>query len=103
MWWTTVRKPPYPYVDGYKLLGFVYPPSANPYPEPTKPVKEGDIGADVKWLQWELAEGGYLRKDEIDGSFGVITLGALLAFQFKNNLEVDGVCGPKTRAMLKMN
>ena len=30
----------------------------------------------------------------------IITLGALLAFQFKNNLEVDGLCGPKTGAAL---
>lgn len=101
-WCTTVRKPPYAYMDGYKLLGFVYLPNINPYLEPTRPLKEGYIGSDVKWLQWELVEGGYLRDNEIDGSFGVITLGALLAFQLKNGLEVDGVCGPKTREMLKM-
>lgn len=94
--WTTHRKPPYPYKDGYKLLGFVYPPDS----VPTKPIRKGDKGEDVVWLQTELVDWGYLRKSEIDGSFGKITLGGLLAFQFENGLEVDGVCGPATRNAL---
>lgn len=94
-------KPPYVYGSQYKLLGFVYQPSKNPYPEPTRALKKGMVGSDVKWMQFELIESGYLRSNELDGSFGTITLGALLAFQFEHSLEVDGVCGPKTRAMLK--
>ena len=63
-------------------------------------VRKGDKGAAVKELQTKLAAKGYLRKTEIDGDFGKITLGALLAYQFENSLEVDGVCGPKTWASL---
>jgi peptidoglycan hydrolase-like protein with peptidoglycan-binding domain len=51
-------------------------------------------------MQAALALAGYLRVSEIDGDFGNITFGALLAFQFDNNLEVDGICGPKTQAAL---
>ncbi|MBP0976462.1 MAG: peptidoglycan-binding protein, partial [Oscillospiraceae bacterium] len=43
---------------------------------------------------------GYMRKSEIDGDFGRITLGAVCAFQLENKLEVDGICGPKTQAAL---
>lgn len=102
--WTTLRKPPYSYGSAYKLLGFVYQPesvTANPYPEPHRALKKGAVGSDVKWMQYELVESGYLRSNEIDGGFGTITLGALLAFQFEHALEVDGVCGPKTRTVMK--
>jgi len=51
-------------------------------------------------MQERLAERGYLRSSEIDGSFGRITLGAILAFQFEQGLDADGVCGAKTRAAL---
>jgi peptidoglycan hydrolase-like protein with peptidoglycan-binding domain len=56
----------------------------------------------VQQMQQALFERGYLRKSEIDGDFGKITLGAVLAFQFENKLEVDGVCGQKTKAALKL-
>lgn len=67
---------------------------------PIGTIKKGDKGDAVKWLQTRLAEKGYLRSTEIDGDFGVITLGGLLAFQLENDLEVDGLCGPKTKAAL---
>jgi peptidoglycan hydrolase-like protein with peptidoglycan-binding domain len=51
-------------------------------------------------MQTALADRGYLRASEIDGDFGKITLGALLAFQLENGLDVDGICGPKTAAAL---
>ena len=99
--WTATRKPPFAYASGYKLLGFIYQPQANPYPEPTRALKKGMYGSDVKWMQYELIESGYLRSNELDGSFGTITLGALLAFQFEHSLDVDGVCGAITRQHLK--
>lgn len=92
--WTTVRKYPYDYKDGYKLLGFVYQPK--PYNPVYLPITKGQRGESVRWMQTQLARLGYLRTKEIDGSFGKITLGALLAFQFENGLEVDGKCGKKT-------
>lgn len=69
---------------------------------PTGTIKKGDKGDSVKWLQTRLAEKGYLRESEIDGSFGRITLGALLAFQMESGLAVDGACGPKTKAKLEV-
>lgn len=90
---------------GYKFLGFIKNPAVedtkkNPYKEPKRALRLGDNGEDVMWLQWELKERGLLA-DKVDGSFGYYTLGALLCFQFLNSLEVDGVCGPATRAALK--
>lgn len=88
---------------GYKFLGFIKNPAVNaksdPYPMPTRVIKEGDNGEDVKWVQWKLKDLGYLP-DSVDGWFGVHTLGAILVFQIKNGLEVDGICGPATRTML---
>lgn len=87
----------YFYADGYTHLGFVLQPRKS---VPGGVIKEGDKGESVRWMQKKLAEKGFLRKSEVDGDFGIITLGALLAFQLKNKLEVDGVCGPATQAAL---
>ena len=85
----------YFYANGYKLLGFVLQRGTG-----IRAMREGDRGADVELMQERLAEKGYLRKNEVDGDFGLITLGAVCAFQLKNGLEVDGVCGPLTQAKL---
>lgn len=103
--WTQTRKNDGNWGQGvqYKFLGFIHPPSVNPQPakeEKNVTIKKGDKGDAVKKLQTALASKGYLRKSEIDGDFGKITLGALLAFQFENGLTVDGVCGAKTKAKL---
>ena len=47
-------------------------------------------------MQENLYQKGYLRKNEIDGDFGKITLGALLAYQFENGLNVSGICKAET-------
>jgi N-acetylmuramoyl-L-alanine amidase len=65
-------------------------------------LKKGHHGDDVKMLQSKLAAKGYLRSNEIDGDFGKITLGAVLAFQFENDLEVDGAAGRETQKALGM-
>ena len=70
------------------------------YPEPTRTLKEGCEGDDVKWLQDKLTKAGYF-KDDISGKFELYTFEAVLAFQKKNNLEVDGIVGPATRKALK--
>lgn len=95
----------------YKFLGFIYLPEDAETTDPVKPItpakpqrvlKKGLRGDDVKEMQTKLADRGYLRKNEIDGDFGKITLGGLLAFQFENGLEVDGHCGPLTKKALGM-
>lgn len=63
-------------------------------------LKLGCTGDDVRRLQQALAEKGYYFVDHIDGDFGKITLGSVLAFQFENGLEVDGICGTNTRRKL---
>ena len=95
--WTQTRKN-----DGnwgqsaaYRFLGFILPPASS-----VTVIRKGDRGEQVKRMQTELAARGYLRKSEIDGDFGRITLGALLAFQLEAGLDVDGICGPKTAAVL---
>lgn len=89
--------------NGYKFLGFIYLPEEVEIPtQPiiTRTIVKGSKGEDVKQMQTKLADRGYLRRNEIDGSFGKITLGALLAFQFENGLSVDGCCGPLTKKKL---
>lgn len=84
--------------NDYKFLGFIYQPEDTP-PE-DRVIKKGDRGEDVKQMQTKLADKGYLRRNEVDSVFGTITLGALLAFQFENELDVDGLCGPETKKTL---
>lgn len=84
--------------SAYRFLGFILPPAAPIAPK--APIRKGDKGEAVKALQEALVYRGYLRKNEVDGDFGVITLGAVCAFQLENDLEVDGVAGPYTQAAL---
>lgn len=70
----------------------------NPYPTPTRNLKKGCSGNDVKWLQWELAEAGF--DIVIDGSFGSKTDDDLRDFQKSSKIVVDGICGAKTRKEL---
>lgn len=96
--WTQTRKNDgnWGQSSSYKFLGFVMPPSL----QLTHALREGDRGAEVELMQARLAAKGFLRSTEVDGDFGLITLGALLCFQFKNGLAVDGVCGPQTQKAL---
>lgn len=68
-------------------------PSPTPVPPPQfEPIKKGDHGDRVKEMQSLLVKKGYLRANEVDGSFGKITLSGLLGFQFENGLKTDGIC-----------
>ena len=72
----------------------------NPYAVPTKNLKRTFPmmkGNDVKWLQWELCQKGYLVESDIDGKFGDITKGTVLSYQKDHDLKVDGIVGSATR------
>ena len=64
-------------------------------------IQKGDHGNDVYLMQSILRGRGYIdrqtrRLPTVDGSFGDETERCLIYYQAKNNLEVDGVCGPAT-------
>lgn len=98
VWWTT-RKPGGNWGQNsvYKFLGFVIPDDA---PALGATLRKGSKGSQVRNLQLRLAGLGYLRKTEVDGDFGKITLGAVCAFQLENGLKVDGIAGPETQSAL---
>ena len=75
-------------------------PNVNPYTEPKELISEKSSGDSVKWLQWYLAKYNFYN-GTISGNFDLVTYGALLAFQFKNKLTVDGLCGNNTKKALK--
>jgi peptidoglycan hydrolase-like protein with peptidoglycan-binding domain len=70
-------------------------PSAPPPPAITKrpTLKEGDQGADVRYLQKQLGIA-------VDGKFGPPTTKAVKAVQKKNELKADGIVGTYTWAAL---
>lgn len=70
-----------------------------PYAEPGKNLRYGAKGNGVKWVQWHLNQCG--EKLKTDGAFGLLTKAAVLRFQKKRGLAVDGIVGAKTRAALK--
>jgi len=75
-------------------------PTATPSPTPTsstwKTLREGMSGNDVKQLQENLIQLGYLS-GKPDGKYGAETTAAVKAFQKANKLTADGVAGPATQ------
>lgn len=65
----------------------------------TQLLKKGMRGAQVRKLQERLQELGF-SPGPIDGIFGSKTLAAVLKFQRRAGLVVDGIVGPKTWAKL---
>lgn len=61
-----------------------------------------DRGGVVKRIQRRLYELRLLPLDEIDGVFGAVTSAAIREFQKQNDLEPDGLAGPKTLAGLRV-
>ena len=92
-------------------------PRRNPYAKPLDNVtsvanakKEGcknyiSKGEPVEWVQYELCKNGYQSEIDdcggIDGECGKGTVECIKKFQEKAKLEVDGICGSKTRAALE--
>ena len=74
--------------------------SSCPYKEPTVTVKNGTLGEPAKWCQWHLQQIGYYI-GKLDGWFGSKSVDALMDFQKKNGLVIDGMCGKLTREKLK--
>lgn len=71
--------------------------------KPTRELKRGDKGLDVKWVQERLLEiGGYnLGSNPTDGSFGQLTEAAIAAFQRTYGLVSNGVVDLRTANMLE--
>lgn len=79
-------------------------PAINPYIAPLFNVRRGSKGQGVKWVQHILYKANFgvgTYKSFVDGDFGPNTETAVKRFQLANNLEVDGIVGPKTKAALK--
>jgi len=68
-------------------------------PTDDRTLREGMQGEDVLAVQMRLAELGYYT-GKLDGVYGSGTVTAMKAFQGRNKLTVDGVCGPDTIAVL---
>ena len=79
-------------------------PTATPTPlpqlvKPSSTVRQGSKGNDAKLVQQRLIDLKYLS-GKADGAFGTKSVAALKAFQEKNGLKADGVCGSGTAAVL---
>lgn len=73
--------------------------NVNPYPVPTRTLKYGCKGNDVKWLQFQLCKAGI--KTDIDGSFGNGTRTSVITYQKRKGLDPDASVGPITRKSLQ--
>ena len=96
-----ITSPSRPAVQNYILFWFdkTVDPTKCPYAEPTANIRKGSFGEGVKWLQWYLNQ--FTSKLDIDGQFGQATHDALVHYQQKHGLTVDGICGANTRKNLK--
>ena len=65
-------------------------------------VRSGDKGVLVRTIQSRLIELGYLT-GSVSGTYDNATVKAVKAFQKKNGLTQDGVCGSDTQALLMGN
>lgn len=61
--------------------------------------KVGSTGTEVRQIQTRLKNWGYYT-GSVDGVFGTQTKNAVMYFQRKNGLTVDGVAGPATLSAL---
>ena len=64
-----------------------------------KTLQYGSTGDEVKKLQQQLSSGGY--RLETDGQYGPETQSAVIDYQQKNGLKVDGVVGDETWGKLE--
>ena len=78
-------------VAGTQTLELLYSKDAQKYT-----LKEGAEGRDVKMLQEQLVDLGYLSSKQVDSVYGAVTTEAVMAFQKRNKLTADGLAGEKT-------
>ena len=74
---------------------FTPAPLASAPAAPTRVLRRGTSGDDVRALQSRLQALGYLS-GAVDGQFGPATLNAVKAFQMVSGLSADGEVGPAT-------
>ena len=96
-------------INNYEIQGYGVPNyktgsgsgsgSSSNYPVPTRTLKYGMSGDDVKWLQASLKKLGY--SVTATGYFGDVTKKHVVSFQKAKGLEQDGIVGPATRAKLQ--
>ena len=83
-------------------------PTATPAPStgtaavPTRTLRKGYQGDDVKSVQTQLKSLGYYT-GSIDGKYGTGTMAAVSAFQQMNGLHADGLAGSATYKVLYSN
>jgi peptidoglycan hydrolase-like protein with peptidoglycan-binding domain len=82
-------------VAGAQTLSLLYSKDAQ-----KSMLKEGAEGRDVKMLQEQLVDLGYLDSKDVDSVYGEVTQTAVMAFQKRNRLTADGKAGEKTLAIL---
>ena len=85
-------------IQKYNLTKYDYNGGTPNYPIPTRTLKKGMKGEDVKWLQQRLSEKNY-SIGAVDGIFGTKTEQALKEFQA--DVFVDGVAGELTLKKLQ--
>lgn len=66
---------------------------------PTRTLRKGYTGDDVRSVQTKLKELGYYT-GTVDGQYGTGTMAAVRAFQSRNGLGVDGLTGSATSKVL---
>ncbi len=67
--------------------------------KPSRTLRSGDTGDDVKSLQTRLKDLGYYT-GTVDGKYGSGTISAVVSFQSGNGLTMDGVAGNSTYKIL---
>ena len=77
----------------------VTPTPAPTIEPPTRTLRKGDSGEDVKGVQMRLMELGYFA-GPVTGNYNAATQEAVRAFQKKSGLDDDGVLGVITRGVL---
>ena len=83
-------------IAGVETLKLLYSDDAQHYT-----LKEGAEGRDVKMLQEQLVDLGYLASSDVDRIYGSVTIEAVKAFQKRNGLTQSGEINAKTQEKLE--